>query len=708
VHIPANFSLLVDEQRAATHNRCCNMCWNRHADHSIPLDGRIRKPTLSLFEQLLAASDELQPPPPQPPPPPPPPPPAPQPTSQPVRSQSSPVPSHGSSTIHGSSSTPLNHAVQRTISIANAAFIRASSSVLMASPSKQLTPRRKWALKDKQQICDEWETAQTSHEKQAVKRKWRAEQLDGHHVQRWQEMLSRNEGSPRGVKAAKHEARLRGAGRTPQLTEEQETELDNWVMDKRRQLLQVRVCDIQTKARALFKHTADGTPFIAGSKWVAGFMERQRLSLRLATTNKHVTTTPMRLTQFHFRNKLAVTYPFIDPLLMYNMDETSVTLDQPGMRTVDRKGAKCVPIGTTGHHCDRVAVVICVSRGGNMVTPLVIRSGGKTSRYNGVFFEETHGGMKMYVTESGKAWLNSAGMVKWLHTVHLPYVRNAQLQKLQDTLLFMDNCSVHDGEQCTATLNEQKIPHQFFPPHCTPILQPCDQNVNHIFKMEYERQWREWMEETGCRDDNVTRYGNPAAANKPTYMAWIGKALCCIDAKVINDSWRMSCSGYGFIVIHLPSTVWLRIMDFLPRKTVLVTPCTQEEAAWELVHTSLQHYRKLYNGWRDYQFPVKKRRQKAAVGVNTTSAPCKRRRPATVVSDDDVEIETDVGDDDKENQPPTADTATRDELREERYQHLQREERDRGSTRVLDKRATSALWATWQPMQPLENGAVPR
>ena len=90
-------------------------------------------------------------------------------------------------------------------------------------------------------------------------------------------------------------------------------------MHKRRQLLQVRVCDIQTKARALFKHTADGTTFIAGSKWVMGFMQRQRLWLRLATTNKHVTTTPMRLTQSHFRNKLAVTYPFIDPLLMYNI-----------------------------------------------------------------------------------------------------------------------------------------------------------------------------------------------------------------------------------------------------------------------------------------------------------------------------------------------------------------------------------------------------
>ena len=582
---------------------------------------------------------------------------------------------------------------------------RAVSSCSPASPSKQLKPRRSWSFKDKQQICSEWDTALSTQQKQEVRRKWRADQIDGATIRLWKEQLNLNAASPKRVRVAKHKRKRSGAGRPAALSEEHETLIDEWVMEKRSRLLQVRVCDIQWYARGKFELRQDGRPFTGGDKWVAGFMERQSLSLRLATTNKPVTTVGMRLTQFHFRNKLAATYHSIDPLLLYNMDETSVTLDQPGMRTVDRKGAKCVPIGTTGHHCDRVAVVICVSRGGKQVTPLVIRPGGKTSRYNGVFFRETHGGVDMYVTESKKAWLNSGGMVKWLQLVYLPYVRDDQRQQLHNTLLFMDNCSVHDSVQCTATLNEQQIPHEFFPPHCTPILQPCDQNVNHLFKLEYERQWREWMEETGSRDDNVTRYGNPAAAGKATYMAWIGRALRVIDKKVIEDSWRMSCTGYKRTVFHLPSKPWKLIMDFLTRKTVLATQYTAEEAAAEALLGHLQHDRKLYTAWRDYAFPVKQKRKRRqpALGVATTSAPCKRRKSATVVSD--VETETD---DDKENEAPAGKEKAvrpteRDTRREQRYQVLMSELQESGSVRVLDKRVTSALWEERQTRQALSD-----
>ena len=83
-------------------------------------------------------------------------------------------------------------------------------------------------------------------------------------------------------------------------------------------------------------------------------MARWKLSMRLATTNKHVTTSDMRKVQFQFRNKFAADFHHVHSLLVSNMDETSVTLDAPGMRTVEKKGAKCVEIGTTGHEFKRV------------------------------------------------------------------------------------------------------------------------------------------------------------------------------------------------------------------------------------------------------------------------------------------------------------------------------------------------------------------
>ena len=311
---------------------------------------------------------------------------------------------------------------------------RAVSSFSPASPSTQLIPRRSWSFKDKQQICSEWDTALSTQQKQEVRRKWRADQIDGATIRLWKEQLNVNAASPKRVRVAKHQRKRSGAGRPAALSEEHETLIDEWVMEKRSRLLQVRVCHIQ---------------------WYA----------------------------------------------------------------------------------------------------------------------------------------------------------------------------------------------------------------------------REWMEETGSRGDNVTRYGNPAAAGKATYMAWIGRALRVIDQKVIEDSWRMSCAGYTRTVFHLPSKPWNLIMDFPPRKTVLATQYTAEEAAAEALLAHLQHDRKLYTARRDYAFPVKQKRKRRqpALGVATTSAPCQRRRSATVVSD--VETETD---DDKENEAPAGKEEAvcpteRDTRREQRYQVLMSE-----------------------------------
>jgi hypothetical protein len=139
-----------------------------------------------------------------------------------------------------------------------------------------MVPRRTWSLKEKQLVCAEWDAALSRMDKQRVREKYRADQLDGHTIQKWKKALSVNAESPKGVKAAKRERRLRGAGRKPHLTEEQENQIDDWIVAKRLQLLQVRVNNIQRFARLTFPTCQDGiTQFKAGPKWVKGFMDRR-------------------------------------------------------------------------------------------------------------------------------------------------------------------------------------------------------------------------------------------------------------------------------------------------------------------------------------------------------------------------------------------------------------------------------------------------
>jgi hypothetical protein len=93
----------------------------------------------------------------------------------------------------------------------------------------------------------------------------------------------------------------------------------------------------------------------ASNKWVHSFMQRRGLSLRLATTNKELSTPAMQTILFHWRNKFAELFRSTPGHLLYNMDETSVYLDAPATRTVERIGARLVEIGTTKHELDRVA-----------------------------------------------------------------------------------------------------------------------------------------------------------------------------------------------------------------------------------------------------------------------------------------------------------------------------------------------------------------
>ena len=598
---PDGFSLQIDEAKWARNQRVCNSCLNCHRYPWRSLNGRLRKPTS--LDQLLAA-----------------------------------------------------------------AAVSPALPPSKTSPVKQLTPRRSWTIKEKESICREWSEAQSHAQKQVIREKYRAEQLDGHQVQQWKEALARNSSSPKGKKAAKHEVRLRVPGHPTQLSEAQEMELDEWVMSLRRKRLAVLVYEIQQQAKRMFPTCQDGvTVFRAGSKWVSGFMARRKLTVRLATTNKAVTTPEMRTLKFHFRNKLVSEYHLVNPLLIFNMDETSVTLDAPGLRTVDRVGAKCVEIATTGHDFKRVAVVICVSRGGALVTPLVIRSGGVKSPYFHKLHWESHGDMQMWVTENKKAWLDSLSMARWIETVYVPFIRTVLAadhrhvlrQDISHTHLFMDNCSVHDSEVSMSAMLRHNVKATFFPPNCTPILQPCDQNINHIFKLEYERRWRDWMTAFGHTADNVTRFGNPAAAAKSEYMSWIGQALQAIDKKVIEDSWRMSCTGYKLSVFHLSPELWQLVLSYLNngperRRTerdsqgndiVVVSSSDIEQLA------CITRDRKLFTAWRTYNFPVKRKRKAAATAAEqpivTTSTPTKRRKGRAATDDDDLDVDSD-----KENRPP--------------------------------------------------------
>jgi hypothetical protein len=425
--------------------------------------------------------------------------------------------------------------------------------------------------------------------------------VDARTVERWNKTIKTNSDLPRGQKRPQTAKRLRGGGRKRDLDTDQEDALDDWVVKKRQLRLAVSELDIQRRAREEYKINA-------GQKWVQDFMRRRRFSMRLATTNKEVNTEKMKLLKFHWCNRHAELFLNTSGSLLFNLDETSVYLDQPAARTVERIGAVSVEIATTKHELDRVAVVLCYSRAGDLVYALVMHTCKektqlvKTHRLDRTVVHTAQGDVVLFVTHNRKAWLNGTLMVKSLLDIYKPAVEAAG-HKLEDCILFMDNCGAHDSAEVMAAMKEADIRYAFFPPNTTPILQPCDQNINQLFKQVYGQQWALWYEKVGRHQQ--TKYGNPRKATEAEVNGWIAHAIKAITPAVVRASWERSAVA-EYNAFHLPDAPWEALLSYFDEKDDKLTVLKAARAEYE---TS-----------RSFIFPVKQRRGKAAASSDAAAA----------------------------------------------------------------------------------------
>lgn len=419
--------------------------------------------------------------------------------------------------------------------------------------------------------------------------------------------------------------RLSGGGRKPVLTVEQERWLRDWVLSLRRCDHHFAVAEIHIQLAARSKFGIN-----VGDKWVQGFMKRHNFSMRIRTTNKEVTTQPMQDIRFHWRNKFAPIFAQRHPYLLFNMDETSMYLDAPSNRTVDEVGAKVVEIGTTHHYKSRLAVLLCVDLQGRMLTPLVVYR-----CYEKVRLVKTHQFFKktiitsdgkpfeIIVTYAKKAWLNGAIMEKWLQEVYHPHLQTTGLD-IKKSILFMDNCSAHRTDEAMAFFQQTGVGYQFFPPHCTPILQPLDQTVNREFKREYEREWSKWFQETGCL--GRTPMGNRKAATEDEVNVWVASALSRITPHMVRVSWRNSTCSPPHLM-HMQETCWRKALSYLPASQLIpLLPL-------------LDHHRKYYTG-QHFRFPVAERERVREEEEDEK----KERKEEEEEEEDEIEEEGESGD----------------------------------------------------------------
>ena len=189
----------------------------------------------------------------------------------------------------------------------------------------------------------------------------------GRYVRRYRQLLATNAAASKKNKRAITAKRLSGGGRRPLLAAEQEEELRQWWLQLRRGPARLAVSEVMVQFEAKRRWKIPAT-----NKWVQGWMQRNRLTVRQRTTHKEINTERMMEVKQHHINKHANLFNTTSHHHIFNTDETSVYLDSPDNRTIEEIGARSVEIGHTEHYADRVSVVLCVSASGRLLPPLVV------------------------------------------------------------------------------------------------------------------------------------------------------------------------------------------------------------------------------------------------------------------------------------------------------------------------------------------------
>lgn len=142
------------------------------------------------------------------------------------------------------------------------------------------------------------------------------------------------------------------------------------------------------------------------------------------------------------------------------MDETPLWMDMPGDTTVERQGARSVPVRSTGHDKARFTVVLADMANGKKLNPFVVFKGahvvGELTRVPGVVVTLSHNG-----------WMNKALTKNWVCRVR------GQLN-FQKQLLVCDTYKCHLMSSVRQVTRGTNTDLSIIPGGLTSALQPPD------------------------------------------------------------------------------------------------------------------------------------------------------------------------------------------------------------------------------------------
>lgn len=259
-------------------------------------------------------------------------------------------------------------------------------------------------------------------------------------------------------------------------------------------------------------------------------MKRNELSLRRLTTiaQKDPEKLVQKMVSFVLFMDRARNSINASPAEIYAMDETAVWFDMIGESTVAARGAKSIPLKSTGHEKLRFTVVLTANAAGMKLKPYVVFSGGCRKVKELTDKRQLSGNI---VSTSKNGWMNDN-------------LTKDYLRRVLSKLYFKRRILVWDAYRChlsDATKQELKCGYNIttavIPGGCTKYLQAPDVCWNKPFKAALHDKYDDWM--AGDEEKEYTVTGNLRAPSFKVVLDWVKHAWEHINPELIKKSFKI-------------------------------------------------------------------------------------------------------------------------------------------------------------------------
>ena len=305
-----------------------------------------------------------------------------------------------------------------------------------------------------------------------------------------------------------------------------------------------------------------GGPATLGVPWAKSLLRRMNFTKRRASTKSTDPSQNIEEVKEEFLLDLiqVVELSEVPPDLIFNWDQTAISLVPSSQWTLDKKGKKRVAIA--GHSDKRqITAVMCAALTGE-VLPIQLVYEGKTNRCHPAYDFPAN----WVISHSPNHWSNEQTMIEYITGVIVPFVEqkrdDLELDKDHAAVAIFDHFKGQLTEKVTQLLEENNIHSVLIPAAYTGDLQPMDISVNKALKSFMRKKFSEWyaeqVTELYCNgeDDPVDL---SSALMKCLGARWIEQAI-----EYLADNPHFIVSGFRHAGIYAALEILDNDVDELP------------------------------------------------------------------------------------------------------------------------------------------------